>query len=253
MIVLRRVGVEEGRVRRDPEALLLQELDRLDRLVEHALLGHRLVVPLAQAVDVDGEREVGRRLEVELVPALADEFGVRAQVDVLLALDELVDHDVDLRVHQRLTAGDRHHRRAALLDRGDGPLDRHALAQQVVRLLDLAAAVALEVAREQRLELDDQRELLPAGAASALNRYQPMRAPWRIGMAISRATPLGRVNLMSSWVTTRSATSTGPSARSVPMTSSTRCGGADAPGGDADGARVGRATRAGCSAASSTR
>ena len=124
-------------------------------------LAHRLVVPLPQAVDVHGEREVGRRLEVELVPALAHELGVGAQVDVLLALDQFVDHLVDLRVHQRLAAGDRHHRRAALLDRADRLLDRHALAQQVVRLLDLAAAVALEVAGEQRLQLDDQRELVP--------------------------------------------------------------------------------------------
>ena len=34
---------------------------------------------------------------------------------------------------------------------------------RLARLLDLAAARALEVAREQRLELDQQRELVPAG------------------------------------------------------------------------------------------
>ena len=70
---------------------------------------------------------------------------------------------VDLRVHQRLAAGDGHHRRAALLDRGQRLLDRHPLLEDVVRLLDLAAARALQVAREQRLELDEQRELLVSG------------------------------------------------------------------------------------------
>ena len=38
-----------------------------------------------------------------------------------------------------------------------------ALAQDVVGVLDLPAARAGEVAREERLELDDQRELLAAG------------------------------------------------------------------------------------------
>ena len=47
--------------------LLLEELDRLDRLVEDAVAGDRRVVALAQAVDVDGPREVRRRRERVLV------------------------------------------------------------------------------------------------------------------------------------------------------------------------------------------
>ena len=46
---------------------------------------------------------------------------VRAQVDELLALDQLPRHHVDLGMHQRLAAGDRHHRRAGLLDRRRPP------------------------------------------------------------------------------------------------------------------------------------
>jgi hypothetical protein len=38
-------------------------------------------------------------------------------------------------------------------------LDRHPLLEDGVRLLDLAAARALQVACEQRLELHEQREL----------------------------------------------------------------------------------------------
>lgn len=57
---LRCVGVEERGVGRDPEAARLGLLHRRDRLVEHPFLGDRLVVTLAQTVDVDGEREVGR-------------------------------------------------------------------------------------------------------------------------------------------------------------------------------------------------
>jgi hypothetical protein len=51
----------------------------------------------------------------------------------------------------------------AFLDRGDGLVHRHALLQHVVRLLDLATARALQVAGEQRLKLNEQRELLPPG------------------------------------------------------------------------------------------
>jgi hypothetical protein len=45
--VLRAVGVEERGVRHHPEPGVLRHLDRRDRLVEHALLAHRRVVPLA--------------------------------------------------------------------------------------------------------------------------------------------------------------------------------------------------------------
>ena len=76
---------------------------------------------------------------------VTQQLGVGAQVDELLALDQLVDDHVDLRVHQRLAAGDRDHRGAALLDRADGLLDRHALLEHVDRLLDLPAAVHLRL------------------------------------------------------------------------------------------------------------
>ena len=90
------------------------------------------------------------------------QHGVGAQVDVDLAPHELGDHLVDVGVQQRLAAGDRHHRRAALLDRADDVLDRQPLAQDVGRVLDLPAARAREVAREQRLDLDDERVVLAA-------------------------------------------------------------------------------------------
>ena len=55
--VLGRVVREEGRVRRDAEAARLGHLDRVDGLVEDALAFDRLVVALAQAVDVDRPRK----------------------------------------------------------------------------------------------------------------------------------------------------------------------------------------------------
>ena len=143
-------------VTRKPAALAALIAD--DGLVEDALALDRGVVALAQAVHVHRPREVGARLEV--LELLLEQERVRAQVDELLALDQLGGDHVDLGVDQRLAAGDRDHRRAALLDRSDRLLDRHAPAQLVLGVLDLAAARAGEVALEQRLELDDQRKLL---------------------------------------------------------------------------------------------
>ena len=74
------------------------------------------------------------------VELLLQQQRVGAQVDELLARDQLAHDLVDLGVDQRLAAGDRDHRRAALLDRADRLLDRHPPAQLVLGMLDLAAA-----------------------------------------------------------------------------------------------------------------
>src|SRR5579859_522466 len=156
--VLRGLRVEHGRVRVDLEALLLGQLDRRDGLLENAFLGDRLVVLVADAVEMHHPGEVLVRLE--LTDVLGQQDRVRAQDHELLALEQFLRDHVDLRVHQRLAAGDRDHRRAALFHRGDRLLDRHALLQYRSRMLDLAAARALEVTGEQRLQLHDQRVLL---------------------------------------------------------------------------------------------
>jgi hypothetical protein len=122
---------------------------------------HRGVVALAQPVQVHRPREVGRGGEV--VHLLAHQQRVGAQVDELAARHQLGRDQVRLRVDERLAVGDRHHRRAALLHRGDRGLHAHPLPEDVRRVLDLPAAHTGQVAGEQRLQLDDQRELLPPG------------------------------------------------------------------------------------------
>ncbi len=118
----------------------------------------RLVVALAQAVEVHHQGEVAARLEP--LQAALEEHGVGAEVDVDLAADELGDHLVDVRVQQRLPACDRDHRGPALLHRPDHVLHRQALAQHLGRMLDLPAARTGQVAREQRLDLDDERVVM---------------------------------------------------------------------------------------------
>ncbi|MDX6415051.1 MAG: hypothetical protein QOH23_2461 [Gaiellaceae bacterium] len=63
---------------------------------------------------------------------------------------------------ERLAARDRHHWRAGLLDRPDRHVDRHPLLEDVVWVLDLPAERAGQIALVERLQLDEERELLPA-------------------------------------------------------------------------------------------
>src|SRR5215472_19003938 len=72
---------------------------------------------------------------------------------------------MDLAVDERLTSGEGHHRCPALLDRVGALLDRQSPGQDVVRVLDLAATSAGEVALIERFQLQHQRELLDASNA----------------------------------------------------------------------------------------
>ena len=102
--------------------------------------------------------EVGRRFEkVELA---SQKYRVRAQVHESFASNELADHSIDVGVQQWLTAGNGHDRRTALLDGADDLLDGQPPAQDLGRMLDLAAARTFEVACEQWLDFHDERELV---------------------------------------------------------------------------------------------
>ncbi|MEI9999581.1 MAG: hypothetical protein WDO13_10655 [Verrucomicrobiota bacterium] len=77
---------------------------------------------------------------------------VRAEINVLLARDQALDDFPDLGMDERLTAGDADHRRAAFLDGVEALLRAQALLEDVLRVLDLAAAGAGEVALKEGLE-----------------------------------------------------------------------------------------------------
>ena len=67
-------------------------------------------------------------------------------------------HDLaDLAVDQRLAAGDRHHGRAALVDRVEAFLDRQPAIEDRIGIVDLAAADAGEIAAKQRLQHQHER------------------------------------------------------------------------------------------------
>ena len=110
-----RIGaIEKRRIGGDAEAALDRFANAVDRDVVAAFAADREIVVLALAIHVHGERQVlARREKMDL---FFQQQRVGAEVDVLLARDQPVDDLVDLRMHQRLAAGDGDHRRAALFD-----------------------------------------------------------------------------------------------------------------------------------------
>ena len=107
-------AVEEGGVGGDAEAALDGFADAFDGDVVAAFAADGEVVVLLLAVHVDAEGEVlAGREQVEL---FLEQQGVGAEVDVLFAGDQAFDDLLDLRVQQRLAAGDGDHRRAAFVD-----------------------------------------------------------------------------------------------------------------------------------------
>src|SRR5664280_897699 len=106
-------AVEERGIRGYAEAALQGFLHAVNGDVESAFAADGKVVVLALAVHVHRERQVLAGLEQ--VNLLFEQQSVGAQVDVLLARDQAVDDLGDLRMHQRLAAGNGHHRRTALV------------------------------------------------------------------------------------------------------------------------------------------
>src|SRR5205823_818551 len=114
----------------------------------------------------------------------------------------------------------------------DGGLDAHALLQDARRVLDLPASGARQVAREQGLELDDQREPF-ASVQFLLEQVETHAGLLAERNGHQRSPPVrssaGRVNCRDSDTTWRSRTSMGPSDPIASTTRSTRISGAEAP------------------------
>ena len=159
-----RIGsIEEGGVGGDAETALDRFLDAFDCDVVSAFAANGKVVVLALAIEVDREGEVLRRRELGQTPFQLERVG--AEVDVFLARDEAVDDLNNLRMQQRLAAGNGDHGRAAFFDRGEALLGRELLFENVRRILHLAATGAGQVAAEERLKHQHKRIALVAGEA----------------------------------------------------------------------------------------
>src|SRR5229473_3119192 len=229
----------------DGESPGLGGLDRGDGAVEYALLADRFVVMLLEPVEMNGEEQVGRRLEqIEL---LLQEQRVGAERDEFLLGDDAFDDLADLLVDERLAARDRDHGRAAFVDRVEAFLDRQPAIEDRIGIIDLAAAEAGEVAAEQRLQHQHQRiafappELLLEDIGADTHFLEerdlhlrvflsePFDCPLYASTPQAVASSRGSRNSICSSRPGRVETSTGPSLRSLSITSSTSTSGAEAP------------------------
>jgi hypothetical protein len=113
------------------------------------------------AVEMHGKKQIRRRLEqIEL---LFQQQRVRTQRYEFPACHDAFDDLADLFVNERLAARDGHHRRAALVNGVQAFLHGQAFVEDRVRIVDLAAAQAGEIAAKQRLEHEHQRVTLASG------------------------------------------------------------------------------------------
>src|SRR5438128_9708619 len=113
-------AVEDGGVRRDPEAALQGHSNGLYGYVVAALAADGEVVLRARPVHVDAEAEVLAGLE-RIQLALQQER-IRTEVHEPPALDELARDPGDLRMEERFSAADADHGRAALFGSADAVL-----------------------------------------------------------------------------------------------------------------------------------
>src|SRR5580698_5328789 len=122
-------------------------------------------MPLAAAVEVNREGQVRRRLVV--VDVFRQQDGIRAQVHEFFARHDAGDNLRHLLVDERLATRDGDHRGSALVDGAQSVLDTHPLLQNLLRVIDLAATGAGQVALEERLQHQDQRITLHTAQLAA--------------------------------------------------------------------------------------
>lgn len=104
------------------------------------------------AVHMHAESQIFARLEPTCFKFFLQEKRIRTEIDVLLALDQLLDDLGDLRMQERLPAWDRNHRRATLVHGLHALLNGEVSLENMSRELDLAASRACQIAAQKRFE-----------------------------------------------------------------------------------------------------
>src|SRR5208283_4009784 len=129
--------------------------DSVEGKLVSAFTAHGKIVVLLLSIHVHREAQIFAGFEQ--VQLFFQQQRVGAEIDIFLAREQAVDNFIDLRMHQRLAAGNRDHRRSTLINRFEAIFQGEIGFQDVGRVLDLAAAGAGQVAAEQRLEHEHKR------------------------------------------------------------------------------------------------
>jgi len=159
--------LEDCRVGRDPESLLFGRLDGPDSDVKDAVPANQMVVFLLQAIEMDGQGQIGRRLDP--VQVLLQKDGIGAEVDKSLPVHETLDDFPDFVMDEGFTSRDGDNRSPAFIRRLKALLRRQAFVQNFLRILDLPASRTFEIAPEKRFQHEDKGK--PLFAFHFLTKY----------------------------------------------------------------------------------
>ncbi len=107
-------AVEQRGVRGDAEAATQSFFNRVNGNVVTAFAAHGEVVLFALAIEVNAERKVFAGLEE--MNLFFEQQGVGAEVNIFFARDQAFHNLTDLRMHERLAAGNGYHGRSAFVD-----------------------------------------------------------------------------------------------------------------------------------------
>ena len=113
-------------------------------------------------VAIEMDRPVEALVRLVLIDLLVEQQGVGADGDIFAFFQSAFDDFRQLFVQQWLATGQHHDRRAAFIHRMESVGDRDALVQDLVWIIDLAAASARQVTAKQRLEHEHERITLHA-------------------------------------------------------------------------------------------
>ena len=154
-------AIEEGGVGGDAEATGDGGFDGANGDIVTAFTADREIVVLAFAIDVHGKAEVfAGGEEIEL---FFEQESVGAEVDVLFTGDQAVDNFFDLRMHERLAAGDGDGGDTAFFDCFEALFGAEVALQDVGGILNFSAASAGQVAAEEGFEHQDERVAFASG------------------------------------------------------------------------------------------
>lgn len=87
----------------------LEHTNCCHRLIKNTLSAHKTIMPLAQAIQVNAERQVMGRFEI--MNPFADQYCIGAKIDKFFSIDQLPGYNMNVGVQQRFAASDGDDRR----------------------------------------------------------------------------------------------------------------------------------------------
>ena len=149
--------IEESRVCGDAESAIDGQSNSFDCFLESSIAANSKIVVFLDAVHMHAECQIFARLEPTCFEFFLQEKRVRAEIDVLLSLDQFLDDLGNLRMQERLAAGNRNHRSATLIHGLHALCNGEVSLENMGRELNLPASRACQIAAQKRFKHQNER------------------------------------------------------------------------------------------------